>query len=236
VSAIWHEVECGGYAADLPLWEELAERGGGAVLDLGCGTGRVSLHLARRGHPVTGLDNDAELTAVLGERAVELPVAVATGDARDFELGAEFALVLGPMQLLQLLQGNRERTSCLRRVRKHLEPGGTAALAIVESMPETAAEAAPLPDAREVDGWVYSSLPLGVAPDDGTIVVRRLRQTVSPLGELSEELDEVRLVLVSAAQLEAEARSVGLVPAGRRAIPATDDHVGSTVVLLEREA
>ena len=233
---VWHEVECGAYAADLPLWEELAERAGGAVLDLGCGTGRVSLHLARRGHLVTGLDSDAELTATLEERAGELPVAITTGDARNFELGAQFPLVLAPMQLLQLLQDDSERASCLRCVRDHLESGGIAALAIVESMPEAVEGAAPVPDAREVDGWVYSSLPLGAALNDGAIAVRRLRQTVSPQGELSEELDEVRLALVSADQLEAEARSVGLRPAGRRAIAATDDHVGSTVVLLEREA
>lgn len=235
-AAIWHDTECGAYAADLPLWEELAERSGGAVLDLGCGTGRVSLHLARRGHPVTGLDRDAELTAALEERAGELPVAVAAGDARDFELGARFALVLAPMQLLQLLGDDGERSSCLGCVRDHLEDDGVAALAIVESIPGAAPDAAPLPDAREIDGWVYSSLPLGVAVDDGTIAVRRLRQTVSPQGELSEELDEVRLALVSADRLEAEARSVGLAPAGRRAIPATDDHVGSTVLLLAREA
>jgi tRNA G46 methylase TrmB len=47
--AIWHDVECGSYQADLPLWEELAQRAQGAVLELGCGTGRVALHLARRG-------------------------------------------------------------------------------------------------------------------------------------------------------------------------------------------
>ena len=94
----------------------------------------------------------------------------------------------------------------------------------------------PLPDVREVDGWVYSSLPLTATLDDGAIAVRRLRQTVSPQGELSEELDEVRLRLISAEQLEAEARSAGLTPAGRHAIPATDDHVGSAVVLLARGA
>lgn len=234
--SIWHDTECGGYAADLPLWEELAERAGGAVLDLGCGTGRVALHLARRGHTVTGLDNDAELTAALAERAGELPVAVIAGDAKDFGLGAQFALVLAPMQLLQLFENGAERSSCLRCVRDHLEAGGIAALAIVESMPEAMEGAAPIPDAREIDGWVYSSLPLDAALDGGAIVVRRLRQTVTPQGELSEELDEVRLTVVSAEQLEAEACAAGLTPAGRRPIAPTDDHVGSTVVLLEREA
>ena len=51
---IWHDLECGGYVEDLPLWRELA--GDGPVLDLGCGTGRVALDLAARGVPVVGLD------------------------------------------------------------------------------------------------------------------------------------------------------------------------------------
>ena len=49
---IWHDLECGGYRADLPLWRELAEHEGSPVLDVGAGTGRVALDLARRGHEV----------------------------------------------------------------------------------------------------------------------------------------------------------------------------------------
>src|SRR5439155_27271172 len=51
---MWHDLECGGYVEDLPLWRELA--GDGPVLDLGCGTGRVALDLAAHGVPVVGLD------------------------------------------------------------------------------------------------------------------------------------------------------------------------------------
>ena len=138
------------------------------------------------------------------------------------------------MQLVQLFAGPDERVACLRSVAAHLRGGGLAAFAIVESMPAPVDAAPPLPDTREVDGWVYSSLPIEAAVDDGVIRVRRLRQTVSPDGDLSEELDEVVLQSLDAAKLEGEAREAGLLPAGRRPIPPTDAHVGSTVVLLRK--
>jgi SAM-dependent methyltransferase len=251
-AAIWHDVECGAYSADLPLWEELADEAGGPVLDLGCGTGRVALHLASRGHAVLGLDCDRELLAALAQRAAGLTAEAEPGDAADFALGTRFGLVLAPMQLLQLLDP-AQRAGCLRCVASHLRPGGLAAAAIVAgadvlpSKPQRSSFVAhsatsderpvpPMPDAREVDGCIYSSLPLESRVDDGEIVVRRLRQTIVPGGEVSDEVDEVRLHRLDAATVEREAGTAGLRPAGRREIPATDEHVGSTVVLLEREA
>jgi SAM-dependent methyltransferase len=226
----WHEVECGGYAADLPLWEELARDGGGPVLDLGCGTGRVAKHLARRRCEVVGLDVEPAFVAELLKDGGVAAVA----DARDFALNRKFGLVLAPMQLVQLFADSDERIACLRCVRRHLADGGVAAFAIVESMPAPVDGPPPLPDARDVDGWVYSSLPIQATLDGGAIRVRRLRQTVSPAGELSEAVDEVVLRTLSAATLGAEAEEAGLRPVGRRPIAATDAHVGSTAVLLER--
>lgn len=232
-AAIWHDVECGSYDADLPLWEELAGAADGPVLELGCGTGRVVLHLARRGHATIGLDRDPELIAALKQRARGLPVQALAADARDFGLGEKVALALAPMQFLQLLEGSAERVECLRRVAGSLRPGATVAAAIVERMPEPDGAPPPLPDVREVDGWVYSSLPTEAAVGAGQIVLRRLRQTVSPEGELSEEPNEVRIRTFSAEQLEVEAAAAGLTPLARRTIPPTDVHVGSEVVLLE---
>lgn len=234
-AVVWHDVECGSYAADLPLWEELAADAG-PVLDLGCGSGRVALHLGRRRHRVVGLDRDATLLAALRERAAGLPVEAVAGDARDFALEGDFGLAIAPMQLVQLFEDRAERVACLRCVAAHLVPGGVAALAIVDSVPVVADAAPPLPDARELDGWVYSSLPVDTAVDAGTIRIRRLRQTVSPEGELSEELDQVVLRALDPSAVEAEAEEAGLLPAGRRPIPATEAHVGSTVVLLEMDA
>ncbi|HET9197493.1 MAG TPA: class I SAM-dependent methyltransferase [Solirubrobacterales bacterium] len=233
-NAIWHDVECGAYAADLPLWEELAERAGGPVLELGCGTGRVALHLARRGHEVVGLDSDSDLLAVLAERGDGLPISALHADARSFELETPAALVLAPTHLLQLLADAEERCEALRCVAAALRPGGLLAAAIIEGLPEPDGAPPPLPDVREVDGWVYSSLATEVAVGPGELLVRRLRQTVSPDGSLSEEPNEVRIATFAVAALEAEAASVGLSPAGRYEIAPTDLHVGSLVVLLER--
>jgi SAM-dependent methyltransferase len=233
-AAIWHDVECGSYSADLPLWEELAERCGGPILELGCGTGRVALHLARRGHEVIGLDRDRELLEALAERADGLELTTVCADAQAFDLDRQVSLVLAPTHLLQLLPGESERRDCLRSVAQALRPGGLLAGAIIEEMPEPGGAPPPLPDVREVDGWVYSSLAVEAAVGPGEIVVRRLRHAVSPEGELSEEPNEVRIATFPAASLEADAETVGLVPAGRREIPETDLHIGSAAVLLER--
>jgi SAM-dependent methyltransferase len=236
LAARWHDIECGAYEGDLELWRELSGAADGPILDLGCGTGRVSLDLARHGRQMHGLDLDPDLVAAFNGRAASagLPARAAVGDARAFELDARFAMVLAPMQLIQLLDTPAERVACLRCAASHLGAGGSVAVAIVDGFPaELTEEAAPpLPDVREVGGWVYSSLPLDAGLDAGSIVVRRLRQTVSPAGELSEALDETPLRLLRAETVEEEAREAGLVPVGRRQVAPTDSHIGSTVVLL----
>jgi SAM-dependent methyltransferase len=235
-ATIWHDVECGSYEADLPLWEELAQSAGGPVAELGCGTGRVALHLARRGHEVVGIDLDPELAATLDERGRGLALGTVVADARDFELPAPAGLVLATMQFLQLLPGSDDRVRCLCRVTEQLRPGGRFAAAIVEAMPEPDDSPPPLPDVREVDGWVYSSLPVDALVGADAIVVRRLRQTVSPAGELEEEPNEIRLATFSADRLQLEAEAAGLVAIERRWIDQTDIHVGSLVSVFERAA
>ena len=124
MSVIWHDLECGAYDADLDLWRELAERYGSPVLDVGAGTGRVALELARRGHAVTALDRDPGLLEELERRGKGLPVQTAVADAREFELGRRFPLIIVPMQTIQLLQGARGRGQFLRRAARHLESAG----------------------------------------------------------------------------------------------------------------
>jgi SAM-dependent methyltransferase len=239
-AVIWHDLECGGYTADLGLWGELAADAAGPVLELGCGTGRVGVWLARQGHEVIGLDRDAVLAAEFARRAAGLPARSVAGDARDFELNETFSLALAPMQLIQLLDGAEGRQACLGRIAARLPPGGLAALALVEEAGASGANGRgsppPLPDTREIDGFVYSSLPLPTVADPDAIHVRRLRQIVSPDGRLQDEESATLLRPLTASRLEREAGSVGLTPLPRRRVPPTEDHVGSTVVVLRREA
>lgn len=234
-SVIWHDLECGAYSADLPLWRELAAEHGDPVLDVGAGTGRVTLDLSRQGHRVTALDQSQVLLSELERRRETLPVAAVQADARSFELGEKFALIIVPMQTIQLLGGAAGRQRFLRCAASHLAPGGLVALALTERLERFGPEddvPLPLPDITELDGVVYSSQPTAVREQPGSFVLERLRERISPKGERSSELDVIHLDRLSAAELGREARAVGLTPCRTTEVPETADHVGSLVVML----
>jgi SAM-dependent methyltransferase len=237
-AVVWHDVECGSYAADLPLWRELAQRAGGPVLELGAGTGRVALDLAAHGHEVTAVDHDAELLDELAARAGARGLAVecVTADARQLAPEARFALALAPMQFLQILGGRAGRSAAIGAAAASLAPGGHFAAALAELDEAVAPDdaAPPVPDVGEHDGWVYSSLPLDVRPEAGGVAVERLRQRVSPGGRLEEERHTELLDSLTVEQLEREAAAHGLRIVERREIPSTADHVGSMVAICRR--
>jgi SAM-dependent methyltransferase len=235
---IWHDVECGGYAADLELWRSLAAAVRGPVLEIGCGTGRVTLDLAERGFDVSALDSEPALIGALAERARArgLAVGAAVGDGRSFTLARDdFALAIAPMQVVQLLGGAAGRAAMLASVRAHLRAGGRFAAALADPFEGLPAEDAgpPLPDVREREGWVFSSTPVAVRTEGGGTVIDRLRQAISPDGRLDESMTSIVLDVVDAADLEAEAERAGFRARPRRTVPATADYVGSTIVVLE---
>jgi hypothetical protein len=72
--------------------------------------------------------------------------------------------------------------------------------------------------------------------DEKVIELDRVREAVSPAGELERSFNRVRLKLVSPRRLEQEGRAAGLRVEPRRRVEPTDDHVGSTVVVLRKSA
>lgn len=239
-ATLWHDLECGRYDADLPLWRRLAAEQGGPLLDVGAGTGRVALDLARAGFDVVALDLEQELLCALRARADADPAGIGArvttivGDARDFALpGRRFPLILAPMQTVQLL-GTAGRAGFLRCVAAHLAPGGLMAAALADALDGFDAEHTepPLPDIVEVDGWVHVSQPVAVRPGPTGVTIERIRQSVSPDGRRSAEGDAIHLDALTADQLAAEGVAAGLRDGGRLRVEATDEHVGSEVVVL----
>jgi SAM-dependent methyltransferase len=243
---IWHDLECGSYRADLPLWRDLAGREGDPVLDVGTGAGRVTLDLAQAGHRVTALDLDPDLLGALRGRAGDLLVETVCVDARSFDLERhDFALCLVPMQTLQLLGDASERAAFLRCALDHLHPGGLLACAIVTELdPFDIADGlpGPSPETARVGEDLYISQATSVRVLPERVVIERSRRIVRLHARVSDghpSVDEpaiernlIELARVSATELEREGSEVGLHPEPARVIEPTDEHVGSVVVML----
>jgi SAM-dependent methyltransferase len=232
---IWHDIECGSYEADLPLWRALARETQGPILDVGAGTGRVALHLARIGHGVIALDNDRHLLAALSERAraEDLDIPVAEADAAGFDLGEQtFGLIIVPMQTIQLLD-REQRAAFLAAARRHLSPGGLVAMAIADAFEgyEEGAEL-PLPDLGDRDGWRFVSQPIAVRTVEDGVQIERIRQAISPDLVRTTEPDAIVLRHLTVDMLEEEGMAAGLEPAPERQVPGTADYVGAEVVVL----
>jgi len=233
---VWHDVECGRYDADMALWHELAAAADGPILDVGAGTGRVTLDLARRGHDVVALDIDPALLAELERRAAAegLRVRTVVADAADFALERrDFALVMAPMQTVQLLRP-AGRHGFLRCARAHVAGGGLVAIALVDVLETFDDEHVllPAPDQLVLDGTLYSSQPVALRDQGDTVTIERIRQIVTAGGQRSASPDILHLDRVAIEQVEADGHAAGLQVLPGRIIAETEEHVGTSVVML----
>jgi SAM-dependent methyltransferase len=242
-AVMWHELECGRYTADLSLWCELAresQRGStpARILDVGAGTGRVTLVLAHEGHAVTALDLDQVLLDALAERAAAngLEVPTVCGDTRELALETgEFDLCVIPMQTIQLLGGGKGRLAFLHGVRTHLRAGALLACAIVTELEPFECEPgqpAPTPEVVRVGGVEYSSQATAVRLEQKHVRIDRVRTITGAEVHATSERNRIELDRVSATELAQEGREAGFEVDGVREIAATDEHVGGEVVLL----
>ena len=229
---VWHDVECGGYDADVSLWLELAKDAPEGVLDVGAGTGRVALRLAQAGYDVTALDIEPELLSALEQRAAEKGVEIKTlaADANRFELSQAVGLVAVPMQTIQLLP---ERDGFFASARRALVPGGRVAIAIATELdPYDGSPPLPVPDFGESEGSTYISQPIAIRVYDDYVEIERIRQIVGPQGERTSADDRIRLSVVTPGELAEEAAAHGLEAEELLHIPATLEHVASQVVIF----
>lgn len=140
--ARYYDLENADFTDDLDFWLALAEAYGGPILELGCGTGRVLLPLARRGHAVTGVDHSPEMLARL-----EAKLAVArslrgpggtlaaprllTADFASFQAPGPFQLALMPFNTFMHLLTLDAQTAALTNIRRHLASGAALVLDLI---------------------------------------------------------------------------------------------------------
>ena len=119
--------------ADLPFYVSRIPNASARVLELGCGTGRITLPLADHCAFLKGIELSEAMLAICREKLLAAPalaerVSVELGDITNFDLGATFDLIIAPYRVLQNLETDKEVAGLFRCVRTHLAPGGTCIL------------------------------------------------------------------------------------------------------------
>lgn len=132
IYADFYDLDYGGMKADLFVIQQFATRCGSPILELGCGTGRVSLPLAREGYQVTGVDNSAGMLEAarrkvaaegLGDR-----VTLVQQDMRELDLKGRFNLAFAAINSFMHMLTIDDQLAALSHIRQHLNPGGVLLL------------------------------------------------------------------------------------------------------------
>ena len=119
---------------DVAFWRRVAGKANGRVLELGCGTGRVSLPLARAGIDLVGIDRSAQMLARAKRHA---SLQLIRGDIRALPFGdGVFPMVIAPYGILQSLIRPRDLTATLASVARVIEPGGSFGIDLVPDVPK----------------------------------------------------------------------------------------------------
>ncbi len=111
---------------DLPFYQQWASQQEGPLLELGCGTGRVSIALARAGHQISGLDNAELMLAFAAQKAglAGVSIKLTQADFCDFDLGERFGLVIIAYNAFNHLLDLAAIGRCLRSVKRHMRDDG----------------------------------------------------------------------------------------------------------------
>lgn len=147
-------------AADTAFYIALAGETPRRVLDVGCGTGLLACELAARGHRVTGADPSAAMLGIARSRPGGQQVTWVEAEAAVLSLAARFDLIVMTGHVFQVFLEDRDVLAALRRLRRHLAPGGRLAF-------ETRN-----PAVREWESWTPEETREAVAvPGLGTVEV-----------------------------------------------------------------
>jgi len=126
---------------DVRFWTGLARQRGGPVLELGCGTGRLALPIARAGIPIVGIDRSAPMLARARRRlrrTPDAPLRLLRGDIRllPFTSAPAFTTVMAAYGLLQSLLREKDLAATLQAVAAITRPGALFGVDLVPDLPK----------------------------------------------------------------------------------------------------
>jgi ubiquinone/menaquinone biosynthesis C-methylase UbiE len=122
---------------DVPFWRRVALEAPGAVLELGCGTGRISSPLAKAGVRLVGIDRSEAMLSQIPNPKSRIPSAFVRGDIRALPFRPRsFASVIAPYGVLQSLLRDRDLAGTLESVARVLTRGGTFGIDLVPDVPK----------------------------------------------------------------------------------------------------
>lgn len=188
---------------DLPLYLGLAEAEGGNVLEVGCGSGRVLVPLARAGFTVAGvdisppmLDLAREKLATLGN-GVDERVSLVQADMSSFSLGRRFDLAIVAVKSMAYLVDRLDQQKTLSNIASHLRPGGLLALDLLNPSPAWLQEPAGslrqdlaqyLPETGETVARTETAVSTDLAAQ--VRVIRSAYEVIAPDGTVTKRLVE----------------------------------------------
>lgn len=130
--ADWYDIQHADYTEDLGFYRQMAEQVGDPVLELACGTGRITIDLASRGHSVTGLDVSPSMLACAAMKTAgqALNIEWVGADATDFDLERKFNLIFFPFNSICHIHERYRMEGLFRCVRAHLNRDGRFVVAM----------------------------------------------------------------------------------------------------------
>jgi SAM-dependent methyltransferase len=180
--------------ADIPFYVEEARRADGPVLELACGTGRLTIPIAQSGVEIVGLDLLPSMLAHARAKAKQAGVGISfvEGDCRDFELGRKFTLIFMAFNSMQHLHDHASLAGLFASVRKQLAMGGRFIFDVfnpkVAILARSADERRPEREYEDPDGQGTIMLEATMNYDDAS-QVNRIQWFFSRRGTNGEERD-----------------------------------------------
>jgi hypothetical protein len=233
LDALWHDLECGDYSEDLPLWRELADDAGGA------GARRRRRHRSRHARPRGARSSVWSRWTSTPHSWMRCDTAPRACPSRPwsptraaFASDRRFRCARADADAAAARRTARAR-GVLRCALDHLEPGALLAAAVADAMDcfDEEHPLSPPPAVRDIVDVRYASRLLAVVEDGGRAAMHWRREIAGPGESYACRDFTLTLDRVSADDVAEQAATVGLLGEPHRFVPETDEYLGSTVVL-----